>query len=62
MSTGGFSCTIDLCRSEDGIGTEVPPPEYQTLNQNCFCDVMKASLSQKGSRRLFYAIGKELLL
>ena len=59
LSTDGFSCTIGLCRSEDGAGTEVP------LNRPCvntvFCDVMKASLSQKGSRRLFYAIWKELL-
>ena len=59
LSTDGFSCTIGLCRSEDGAGTEVP------LNKPCintvFCDVMKASLSQKGSRRLFYAIWKELL-
>ena len=54
LSTDGFSCTIGLCRSEDGAGTEVP------LNKPCintvFCDVMKASLSLKGSRRLFYAI------
>ena len=59
LSTDGFSCTIGLCWSEDGAGTEVP------LNKPCintvFCDVMKASLSQKGSRRLFYAIWKELL-